>query len=101
MTSKPWFVSMDFTGYLLNRRIPKKAWQDCSASGDVTESVQYWVKKLRFDADPEAARSYLKSFGAWDSDELADHGDNIERLFWSVCCDLKELDSDVESIDVY
>lgn len=38
--------------------------------------------------DPELLISELKEFGAWDSKELANHEDNLDRLLWIACGDL-------------
>lgn len=32
--------------------------------------------------DPESCRLYLKGYGAWDEEELADHESNLARLIW-------------------
>lgn len=38
--------------------------------------------------DAGIVRDYLREFGAWDSSELADHADNLERLLWIACGDI-------------
>jgi hypothetical protein len=37
---------------------------------------------------PELLISELKECGAWDSEELANHEDNLDRLLWLACGDL-------------
>lgn len=32
----------------------------------------------------------LKGYGAWDAAELADHGQNLQRLVWLAACDITE-----------
>jgi hypothetical protein len=41
---------------------------------------------------PALVRDELKEYGAWDSDELANHADNLTRLLWIACGDLIEGD---------
>lgn len=81
------FDHLDSTGALLAFTLPGDCIDDCSAAGDVQESVRYWVRKLGFDAPEDKTREYLAASGAWDDDELADHEANLERLLWLVCCD--------------
>lgn len=90
MLNSNWFDCLDLTGYSLSRELPEDAVADCSAVGDVLESVRYWIKALAFDAPETATKAYLGGFGAWNDEELQDHGSNLERLFWSVCCDVAE-----------
>ena len=40
--------------------------------------------------DPDAVRTELREYGAWDEDELENHADNLHRLVWIACWDLKE-----------
>lgn len=37
---------------------------------------------------PDLLVSELKEYGAWDSEELANHEDNLNRLLWLACGDL-------------
>ena len=32
--------------------------------------------------DPDILRSELSEYGAWGSDELVNHADNLERIVW-------------------
>lgn len=34
--------------------------------------------------------SELSGYGAWDDQELADHQQNLQRLLWLACCDIRE-----------
>lgn len=38
--------------------------------------------------DPALLSAELKEYGAWDSDELADHAQNLQRLLWIACGDI-------------
>lgn len=40
--------------------------------------------------DPTLLASELREYGAWDSDELADHDQNLQRLVWIAACDISE-----------
>lgn len=77
-----------FTGEL-----PAQCIEDCTASGQVVESVCYWRQKLQFDVPREFALRYLGETGAWSTEELASMTPEIlsERVLWIVCCDLKEV----------
>jgi hypothetical protein len=86
---RPWFDFFDATGYALARRIPKDAVLECSAPGPCDDAVDYWIGYLGFEAPEAPTRAYLKTFGAWDDDELSDHAVNTQRLFWSICHDIR------------
>jgi len=40
--------------------------------------------------DPAVVAAALKEYGAWNSVELSNHTDNLERLLWIACGDLVE-----------
>lgn len=44
--------------------------------------------------DPVLLISELKEYGAWDSEELANHEDNLDRLLWLACGDLVDQQFD-------
>ena len=44
--------------------------------------------------DPAIVASELKECGAWDSEELSNHADNLMRLLWIACADLVEAAHD-------
>ncbi len=46
--------------------------------------IQMQLEKL----DPTVIASELKSYGAWDDEELKDHEQNIQRLLWLACGDI-------------
>lgn len=39
---------------------------------------------------PELVRAELKEYGAWDEAELSDHAQNLQRLLWLACGDIKD-----------
>lgn len=70
---------------------PLEAVLDCSAPGQpADESVAYWVERLNFDGPAWLIREHLSGYGAWDAAELCDHQQNLQRLFWCWCCNLRE-----------
>ena len=69
---------------------PLEAVLDCSGPGRADDAVAYWVAMLAFDGPSWHIRDYLKGFGAWDAKELCNHYDNLCRVFWVYCNDLKE-----------
>lgn len=69
---------------------PAECVRDCSAQGRVDEAVAYWTGKLKLTAPPWLLRKHLKGYGAWEPDELCDHEQNLRRLLWIWCCNIKE-----------
>jgi hypothetical protein len=68
---------------------------DCGAPGqDASEAVAYVLKHYTVTGDKTNCADYLKGFGAWDDEELADHEENLRRLVWLTGCGLRE-DSEV------
>lgn len=72
------------------REIPRECINSCSHSGDCTQDVQRWIKKLNFNVPSELARKYLKEFGAWEDLEWCSQDILNERVLWVACCELKE-----------
>lgn len=69
---------------------PAEAVQDCSGSGSADDAVAYWVDRLSFDGPSWLIREHLSGYGAWDSADLCDHKQNLQRLFWVWCNDIAE-----------
>jgi hypothetical protein len=88
MKRKPWF---DEHGWM-QKRVPRECIAECSAVGDVDESVHFWRAKLHFDVPRELAIAWLREFGAWTAEELATTSDETlaERCLWLMCCDARE-----------
>jgi hypothetical protein len=73
------------------RTIPAEAVEACTQPGkDADGEVQYWIEALNFDGDADMIRAYLRECGAWDDTELMDWRQNLARLFWIYCGDLRE-----------
>ena len=75
-----------FHGRLAVKQLPSECIADCSGAGDVTESVDYWVDRLRFDGPSWYFRQYLREQGAWSSADLCDHNANRKRVLWLWAC---------------
>ena len=80
--------------------LPGQCVLDCSGPGDATEAVQHWTS-LRLRGTPneikrpaecteENLAAELKEFGAWDAEELANDGDNWERIVWIAAGNISE-----------
>lgn len=56
---------------------------DCATPGQAAdESVEYVRQRYVIRGDVEDCRAYLKGYGAWDDEQLADHEANLDRLVW-------------------
>lgn len=69
--------------------------QYCAHQGDCRPEVQEtvgldWMASQLENIDPDALRSELSEYGAWDSDELVNHADNLERIVWLAANDVAE-----------
>ena len=42
--------------------------------------------------DPQTVAEYLREFGTWSDDDLANHHDNLMRVLWLACGDLVEAE---------
>jgi hypothetical protein len=81
-------------GWLASGQFPVACIQECSASGQVDNAVEYWCNKLRFTSALEPVRSlaerYLKEFGAWDDLATCSIETLAYRILWTACCDISE-----------
>lgn len=79
-----------FEGFEIS--ITKAAAKDMSGPGAADESVAFWASRIRRpkDATPEALRSVLKEYGAWDATQLDNDADNWERILWIAASDIIE-----------
>lgn len=84
------FNYLDSSGYCLATELPDACIDDCSGQGSVDDAVAYWAGRFEWDVSHPKLSAYLKTFGCWDREELLDYDQNIKRLLWSMCCDLKE-----------
>ena len=71
--------------------------ESASHSGDCDEDTRELSKvpaiaKQLGKIDPSVVSSELKEYGAWNSEELADHDQNLRRILWLAACDVTERD---------
>lgn len=69
--------------------------QYCAHQGDCLPEVQEtvgldWMASQLEKIDPDILRSELSEYGAWGSDELVNHADNLERIVWLAANDVAE-----------
>lgn len=74
--------------------LPDECVRACSHSGRVDDDVSVWVDELKFDQNfpVERARRWLKEYGAWDEEELAemDARELAEKALWIFACDISD-----------
>ena len=92
-----WPISFDKYGWLASGQFPADCIADCSASGSVDSSVEYWRKTLGLSKALEPVRDlaerYLREFGAWDDLAEVDIDTLADRVLWTACCDIREQGS--------
>jgi len=76
--------------------ITKAVANECSRSGDNEYSVNYYMnlpkyRKQLLKLDKEQVRNELNEYGAWEDDELENHEDNLQRLFWLACGNISDM----------
>jgi hypothetical protein len=83
-----WF---DCHGNLLGT-LPADCIADCSHAGPCDEDVKHWRERLQFQVPRERAIAYIREFGAWTAEELADKTDDelAKVVLWLACCHLRE-----------
>ncbi len=67
----------------------------CSQSGDCGPHIEEllkkpYIKKQVETLNPCQLTKELKEYGAWDSEELKDHQENIKRWLWISAGDIAE-----------
>lgn len=76
--------------------ITKAVANECSRIGNNEYSVNYYMnlpkyKKQLLKLDKEQVRNELNEYGAWEDDELENHEDNLQRLFWLACGNISDM----------
>lgn len=76
--------------------ITKAVANECSKSGNNEYSVNYYMnlpkyKKQLLKLDKEQVRQELNDLGVWEDDELENHNDNLQRLFWLACGNISDM----------
>ena len=74
--------------------LPDECVRACSHPGHVDDDVSAWVDALKFDQNfpVERARRWLKEYGAWDEEELAemDARELAEKALWIFSADISD-----------
>lgn len=77
--------------------IPGDAVLACSASGDVSISVEHWASKIDLSSITDNDLSdQLSEYGAWSDDELSNRKENESRIVWIAACDIRESETEKE-----
>lgn len=68
---------------------------NCSHPGPCDNDVKQlsdrpYIKKQIAKIAPDTLAGELKEYGAWDSEELKDHNQNIQRLLWLASGDIAD-----------
>lgn len=76
--------------------ITKTVANECSRSGDNEYSVNYYMnlpkyKKQLNKLDKAQVRAELNDLGVWEDDELDNHEDNLQKLFWVSCGNISDM----------
>ena len=76
--------------------ITKAVANECSRSGNNEYSVNYYMnlpkyKKQLLKLDKEQVRNELNDLGVWEDDELKNHENNLQRLFWLACGNISDM----------
>lgn len=79
-----WWESSDFTTALASDLM------DCGAPGPADGAVAYVRQHYTVTGDPADCAAYLRGYGAWEDEDLADHESNLNRLVWLTGCALAE-----------
>ena len=90
ITTTAAYFSEWFDGRDCIKSLPADCIAECSATGNVDESVKYWLEKLDLEAPAWLLREHLLGYGAWDKAQLCNHKNNLERLLWTWACDCEE-----------
>ena len=84
-------------GSTIECKFTKKCINDCTHRGRSDDDVAFWVKELRSYLDKIPAdliRRCLKSYGAWNDEELQDDEENLHRFIWCATGQAKDNEKD-------
>ena len=77
-------------------KLNRKCIDDCTRLGVPADNVvKHWLTDPKVKAQlskipADAIRAHLKEYGAWYSEELGNHEENLMRTLWIACGDCKE-----------
>lgn len=85
------------TNYGNDIKLTRKDAELCSQSGDCGPYVDEvltkpYVKKQLSGLKPAQLAKELAEYGAWDTEELQDHNENIRRWIWISAANITEND---------
>lgn len=88
-----------YFNYIGSIELPISVAQACSHSGPCDMDIQTCmelpeVKAELSEIDPVQLIKELKEYGAWDSNELSNHEDNLARILWLAAGDICDNLSD-------
>lgn len=49
-----------------------------------------YISRQLADLGVESVKNELREYGAWDDDELADHDQNLSRVLWLACSNIRD-----------
>ena len=75
--------------YLDGARYATPPGVDATPRVDELRSQAFYARQLD-SLDPGAVYKVLIEYGAWSSDELSDHDENLSRILWVACGDVRE-----------
>ncbi len=83
----------NYSNYGNDIAITKQDAINCSGSGDNSPAIldllkKPYIKKQVATLDAIQLAKELKEYGAWDSEELKNHNENIIRWLWISCGDI-------------
>jgi hypothetical protein len=80
----------------LNADQAARGYHSGQCDADIAELKQVpEIKAQLLALDIGLVRECLREYGAWDSAELSNHSDNLDRLLWIACADI--VDREVEN----
>lgn len=76
--------------------ITKAVANECSQSGNNEYSVNYYMnlpkyKRQLSKIDKEELKAELNDLGVWENEELENHNDNLQRIFWLSCGNINNI----------
>lgn len=78
------------TGNYTEFQLPLEAVLDCSGSGSVDDSVDYWQRTIELNIPRERIVKELSQYGAWEDLEEVDLDTLERRLIWVGACNARE-----------
>ena len=75
----------------MTKRMAQSAAHPGPCDADVRELSDHpKIKRQLARIDPATLRGELREYGAWDTADLADHAQNLQRLLWIAAGDISD-----------